>query len=80
MHSSSTMRLLFFVCVVMAILVNTSIYDSSCSKTLVPWTVHCVEDERLTLRGYFKMVVTRSDEKTQAHLPIEKSKDALDIL
>ena len=73
----------------MAVLVNMSIYDSTCSKTLVPWTVHCVEDEiRQTLNDYFKMVVASSDETTQAHLNyhkleearIGKSKDALDAL
>ena len=70
--------LLFCVCVI----------DSTCSKTLVSWTVHCVEDKRLTLSGCFEMVVARSDETTQAHLSnhkleeacVGKSKDALDTV
>ena len=59
---------LVHVRVVMAVLVNASIYDSTCSKTLVPWTVHCVEDERLTFGVFFETLVDRSDETTQAHL------------
>ena len=77
----------------MAVLLNTFIYtmymyDSTCSKTLVPWTVHCMEDERQMLNGYFEMAMARSDETTQAHLNnhkleearIGKSKDALDAV
>ena len=55
---------LVHVRVMMAVLVNASIYDSTCSKALVPWTVHCVEDERLTL-GVFFETADRSDETTQ---------------
>ena len=31
----------------MAVLINTSILDTTCSMTLLPWTVHCLEDEQL---------------------------------
>ena len=56
MRSSIQRPMVLLFGVVMAVLVNTSIYDSTCSKTLVPWTVHCVEDKRQTLNGYFEMV------------------------
>ena len=54
----------------------------------MPWTIHCAEDERLTLSGFFKMVVSRSDETTQGHLNdhkleearVGKAKDALDAV
>ena len=74
----------------MAVLVNASVYNSCCARTLVPWTVHCTEDERLTLSGFFEMVVStcRSDETTQGHLNdhkleevrVGKAKDALDAV
>lgn len=54
----------------------------------MPWTVHCEEDERLTLSGFFEKVVARSDDTIQAHLSDHKleearvgsSKDTLDTV
>ena len=57
---------LFATC--MAILVNASIFDSSCSKQLLPWTVFSIEDERLTLDGCFEVVVSKSAANVQEHI------------
>ena len=49
-------------------LVNVSVYDASCSRLLIPWTVFCIEDERMTLEGLFETVVARSEASVQEHL------------
>ena len=38
--------------VVIAVHVSTPLYDSISSMALVPWTGHCMEDERQMLNGY----------------------------
>ena len=52
----------------MAILVNASIFDSSCSKQLLPWTVFSIEDERMTLDRCFEVVVNKSATNIQEHI------------
>lgn len=37
----------YYSSVWMVVLINTSILDTTCSMTLLPWTVHCLEDEQL---------------------------------
>ena len=48
--------------------VNVSIFNRLCSKQLLPWTVFCVEDDRMTLDCYFHMVVSKSGADVQKHL------------
>ena len=59
--------LLFIFPAFMAILVNASIFDSSCSKQLLPWTVFSIEDERMTLDRCFEVVVNKSATNIQAN-------------
>ena len=71
----------------MAVLINIPIFDTTCSKTLLPWTVHCLQDERLALNDCFEMVVARSNKEIKEHLSdhrleearVGMTKDALDI-
>ena len=35
-----------------ATLVNSFIFDSSCSKTLLPWTIYMPEDDRITMKWW----------------------------
>ena len=49
-------------------LVNASVFDASCSRLLISWTVFCIEDERMTLESLFEMVVARSEASVQEHL------------
>ena len=60
--------LLFIFPAFMAILVNASIFDSSCSKLLLPWTVFSIEDERMTLDRCFEVVVNKSATNIQEHI------------
>ena len=72
----------------MAILVNTSIFDTTCSKVLLPWTVHCLDDDRVTLSGCFETVLERSSTAISEHIVDHKleevrvgmTKDALDLV
>ena len=69
----------------MSLLVNVSIFDSTCLKTLVPWTVHCLDDERLTLSGCYELLIRRSDETIQEDHRLEEArvgstKETLDIV
>ena len=59
--------LLFIIPAFMAILVNASIFYSSCSKQLLPWTVFSIEDERMTLDRCFDVVVNKSATNVQAN-------------
>ena len=49
-------------------LVNVSVFDSSCLRTLLSWTVFSLEDDRMTLGGLFDMVVARCETAVQDHL------------
>ena len=49
-------------------LVNVSVFDASCSRLLISWTVFCIQDERMTLESLFEMVVARSEASVQEHL------------
>ena len=60
--------LLFSTLPAMAILVNVSIFDNLCSKQLLPWTVFCIEDDRMTLDRCFEMVVNKSGADIEEHL------------
>ena len=48
--------------------VNVSIFNRLCSKQLLPWTVFCVEDDRMTLDRYFNTVVSKSGADVQEYL------------
>ena len=52
----------------MATLVNSFIFDSLCSKTLLPWTIYMPEDDRITVQGYYEMVVSKQPADVQDHL------------
>ena len=56
----------------MATLVNSFIFDSSCSETLLPWTIYMYmympEDDRITVQGYYEMVVSKQPAVVQDHL------------
>lgn len=51
----------------MAALVSSSILDSSYSKTLLPWTIYMPEDDRMTVQGYYEMVVSKQPADVQEH-------------
>ena len=59
---------LFSILPAMATSVKVSIFNRLCSKQLLPWTVFCVEDDRMTLDRYFNMVVSKSGADVQEHL------------
>ena len=56
----------------MAILVNTSIFDTTCSEVLLLLTVHCLDDDQLnyieqmfkTVLAYNFLLVIQSDDVT----------------
>ena len=53
----------------MATLVNSFIFDSWCSKTLLPWTIYMPEDAyRITVQGYYEMMVSKQPADVQDHL------------
>ena len=52
----------------MAALVSLSIFDSSCSKTLLPWTIDIPEDDRMTIQRYYEMMVSKQPANVQEHL------------
>ena len=53
---------------VMAALVSSFIFDSICSKTLLPWTIdHPTEDDRM-VRSYYEMVVSKQPAEIKEHL------------
>ena len=54
-------------------LVNVSVFDSSCSRTLLSWTVFSLEDDRMTLGGLFDMVGPELDESR-----VGQTRDLLD--
>ena len=39
-----------------AILVTVSVYDASCSRTLLDWTTADVDDDRISVDAFYKMV------------------------
>ena len=54
---------------VMATLVSAFIFYSSCSKTLLPWTIDSPsEDDRMTVRSYYEKVVSKQPADIQEHL------------
>ena len=45
------------------------IFDSLCSKTLLPWTSYMPEDAyRITVQGHYEMVVSKQPADVQDHL------------
>ena len=52
----------------MATILSTFIFDSSCSKTLLPWTIYMLEDDRITVQAYYEMVVSKQPADVQDHL------------
>ena len=39
--------------------VTVSIYDSSCSRTLLEWTISDVDDERTNVESFYKVALTQ---------------------
>ena len=39
------------------VFVTVSIYDSSCTRTLLDWTISDVPDERVTVAAFYKMAM-----------------------
>ena len=37
----------------MSSLLCYSVYDSCCGKTLIPWTIHDLKDERLSFESFY---------------------------
>ena len=64
-----------------------SIFDTTCSKVLLPWTVRCLDDQ-VILSGCFEMVLERSSTAISEHIVDHKlkevyvgmTKDALDLV
>ena len=52
----------------MAVLVSSSIFDLSCSKILLLWMIYMPEDDRITVQGYYEMVVSKQPADVQEHL------------
>ncbi len=50
------------------LLVNCSLFDSGCKRTLISWTVYCIEDERLSIQGLYDMLVDGCDEEIKQHV------------
>lgn len=69
-------------------LVNVSIFDSSCSITLLGWTIEVVEDERESVATFYDKCLSlctaegkdhlKRDEHVLEDVRIGKSKDDLD--
>ena len=71
---------------IMATLVSTYFFYSSCSKTLLSWTIYMPEDNRITVQGYYEMVVSKQLADVQEHMRdhildevrVDNTKDELD--
>ena len=44
---------------VMLTFVTVLIYDSSCSRTLLEWTISDVDDERTNIESFYKVALTQ---------------------
>ena len=58
-------------------LVNLSIFDSSSASTVLPWTIHELGDDRLSLRQFFQSV-SPADHYSLKEARVGKSKNSLD--
>ena len=45
--------------------VTVSIYDSSCSRTLLQWTISDVDDERTNVESFYKVALSLCSEGAQ---------------
>ena len=62
----------------MAILVNKYIFDKTYSKVLLPWTVHCLDNDRVTLKSSTAISKHIADHKLkEVHLGM--TKDTLNL-
>ena len=54
----------------MAALVSSFIFDVSCSKTLLPWTIYTYtpDDDMMTVQRFFEKVVSKQPAGIQEHL------------
>ena len=48
--------------------VTVFIYDSSCSRTLLEWTILDVGDERMNVESFYKVALSLCSESSQQHL------------
>ena len=48
--------------------VTVSIYDSSCTRTLLDWTISDVPDERVTVAAFYKMALVMCGPTAIQHL------------
>ena len=51
-----------------AIFVTVSIYDTSCTRTLLDWTIADVLDERVSVDAFYKMALAMCGSTTLQHL------------
>ena len=51
-----------------AILVTVSVYDVSCSRTLLDWTTADVDDDRISVDAFYKMALSMCGSGLQQHL------------
>jgi len=63
-------------------LVNVRVYNSSASRTVVPWTIYHVEDERLTLKSLYELVTKDIDAEAVVEIEarVGKAKEHLDAV
>ena len=60
-------------------LINFSVYDTCCHCTVVPWTIHQLEDERVSLKQlYHRMRPERAMNHEIQEVRVGSSKDSLD--
>ena len=63
-------------------LVNVSVYyNAPCSPT-IPWTIHQVEDDRITLKQLFELVTQTLERRSRGRIEarIGKTKENLDAV
>ncbi len=44
-----------------SILVNVSVYDICCSKIVIPWTINDVDDDEMSLNGFYELIIEDVD-------------------
>ena len=63
-------------------LVNASVYDHYCSRSVLPWTIFDVGDDSLSLSGFYQLIVIRHSVQVEEHelreARVGKSKESLD--
>ena len=50
------------------VLVTTSVYDASCSRSLLDWTIFSVDDERVSVDAFYETALSTCGPGTRQHL------------